>query len=150
MTYCQLLAAAKQRGRAADYLTTLLVIILLILSLEIHHANLALQLKEPKAPKRLGEDIRELPDGLEELEDNVSINTITKEVILHVGALAPVGRTKYLGKGDGGADCPPLVGGRTSSLACSPSSQCSNTPWHAVVANDVFCLARRQHHHPLL
>jgi hypothetical protein len=44
MTNCQLPAAAKHQENAAYYLTNLPLILLLLLGLEFHHANLVLQL----------------------------------------------------------------------------------------------------------
>jgi hypothetical protein len=73
-----------QQKRTADYLTILLLILLLLLlRFELHHANLLLQLREPKTPEWLGEDVHELSADLNELEDDLSpINTVMKKVKL--------------------------------------------------------------------
>lgn len=126
--HCQL-PAAKLSKNAADYFIILPLILLLLLNLEIHHAYLALQLREPKAPKWLGEDIHELSDGLDELEDKSFIDTLTKKVILDVDVLAPIVEDSVLCKGNGGL----IVHHRsrsTSFFLSLPSSRHNLTHWH--------------------
>jgi hypothetical protein len=140
MTYCQLPASAKHQESAADYLTILsLILLLLLLGLQFHHGNLVLQLWEPKAPKWLGDDVWESLVGLDDLEDDLSSNdTITNTVMLicfvlswRMGFLARAMAT-WLSTID--------VGGRASSLMSSLSSRHSRTPWHATVATTMYSL----------
>jgi hypothetical protein len=127
-------ATATQQEQAADYLTILPQILLLLVELEIHHSNLAPQLQELKAPW-FGEDVRELLAGLDELEDDLSsINFITKKVILDVDVLALVGEDRVLGEGDGGLTVHHQHQWQASFSTSSPSSRRSHTPWHTAVA----------------
>src|SRR5579859_6957399 len=65
--------------------------LILLLDLDFHHADHAPKLHEPEAPKRLGEDVSELPPGLDELDDDLSsVDAVSKEVELHVDMLASV------------------------------------------------------------
>ena len=67
------------------------------------HADHLLQLRESKTSERLGEDVRELPTSFDELDDDLSsIDTVPKEVKLHVDMFAPVVQNWILREGDGG------------------------------------------------
>ena len=93
---------------AVDYLTILPLI--LLLSLVPLHADHLLQLRELKTSERLGEDVRELPTSFDEHDDDLPfIDTVPKEVELHVDVLAPVMETQILRKGRWWAGCPPSV-----------------------------------------
>ena len=56
---------------AADYLTILPLILLLIRGRHHHHADHLLQLREPKMAEWLGEYIRELPTSFDKLDDDL-------------------------------------------------------------------------------
>ena len=67
------------------------------------HVDHLLQLRELKTSERLGEDVRELPTSFDELDDDLpSINTVPKEVKLHVDVFAPVVQNRILREGDDG------------------------------------------------
>jgi hypothetical protein len=169
MTYCLILAAAKQLENAADYLTTLPIIMLLLLGIELHHAKLLLEARKPKTSKWLGEvffliqysgavlppqveDARELSDGLDELNDNLSsINTITKKVTLDVDVLAPVVKDRFLHMSHGGL----IVHHQSQWASFFPNElkQQLTQPNFLACHHDhcgVLCLTHRQCHHLLL
>ena len=53
--------------------------------------------------ERLGEDVHELPTSFDELNDDLSsIDTVPKEVELHVDVFAPVVQNRILCEGDDG------------------------------------------------
>lgn len=86
-----------------DYSTILPLILLLLLKLEIHQSNLALQLQEPKAAEWFGEDVHDLLAGLDELKDDLSsIDAVLKEMVLTRDVLALVMEDEVPGEGDGG------------------------------------------------
>ena len=143
-------SCCKRLDSAADYLTNLPLILLpLLLGLELHHANLVLQ---PKAPKWLGEDVRELSAGLDKLEDDLSsIDAIPKEMKLDVDVLALVVKDIVLGEGNGGL----IVhhqSWQTSFLDGPLAQQPAQLDRLArrYGRRDVLHFARRQRHHLLL
>ena len=88
-------------GDPEDYLTILPLI--LLLPLNLLHADHLLQLRESKTAERLGEDVRELPTSFDELDDDLpSIDTVPEEVKLHVDVLAPVVENQIFCEDDGG------------------------------------------------
>jgi hypothetical protein len=89
-------------GSSRLRLIVLPLILLLTLGLDLIYADHLPQLYEPKASEGLGEDVSELPTGLDKLDDNLSsIDTIPKKVEFDVDVLAPIVEDRVLGERDG-------------------------------------------------
>ena len=93
--------AVCSHKKAVDYLTILPLI--LLLSLVPLYADHLLQLRESKTSERLGKDVRELSTSFDDLDDNLPfIDTVPKEVELHVDVFALVMQNRILREDDGG------------------------------------------------
>ena len=98
--------------------------------------------------EQLGEDVRELPTSFDELDDDLPcIDTVPKEVELHVDVFAPVMENQILREGDGGLvvhhQCW-WVSFRTGQLAQQPAQP--HNLARRCGRRYVLCRARRCYH----
>jgi hypothetical protein len=104
-------------------LTVLPLILLLTLGFDLIHADHLPQLQEPEAPEGLGEDVSELPAGLDKLDDDMSsIDAVPEKVELDADVLAPVMEDGFLASTMAGLLSTINAGGRASTPVSSPRS----------------------------
>ena len=65
--------------------------LILLLALDLHHAVHVPKLHEPETPERLGDDVSELPPGLDELDDALSFRGALLDAVS--GSPPPLGKT---------------------------------------------------------